>query len=85
MNTVVVYDRDGWRRTAVLDGIMKPAVKRPVVVKAIQMNKKFRVFTLEGVMEGAKGDYLIKGVDDELYPCKASIFEKTYDIIEEED
>lgn len=39
--------------------------------------------TLEGDMHASVGDYIIKGVDGELYPCKSSIFEKTYEIIEE--
>lgn len=50
-------------------------------------NKKDVVFegdyliikTLEGDMKANKGDYIIKGVSGELYPCKPDIFEKTYD------
>jgi hypothetical protein len=34
--------------------------------------------TLEGVMRGNGGDYIIKGVNGEVYPCKPDIFEKTY-------
>jgi hypothetical protein len=40
--------------------------------------------TLEGVMRGEAGDYIIKGIAGEIYPCKADIFEKTYEKIEEE-
>lgn len=35
--------------------------------------------TLEGVMVGNKGDYIIKGVKGEIYPCKPDIFEATYE------
>lgn len=35
--------------------------------------------TLEGVMEAHKGDWIIKGVKDEFYPCKPDIFEATYE------
>ena len=35
--------------------------------------------TLEGVMKASEGDYIIKGVDGELYPCKPDIFIKTYE------
>lgn len=35
--------------------------------------------TLEGEMRGEYGDWIIKGVNGELYPCKADIFEKSYD------
>lgn len=40
--------------------------------------------TLEGVMTANYGkDYIVKGVDGELYPCKKDIFEKTYEAVEE--
>lgn len=35
--------------------------------------------TLEGEMTASRGDYIIKGVKGELYPCKPDIFEMTYD------
>ena len=37
------------------------------------------VRTLEGDMHAKVGDYIIKGVNGELYPCKPDIFEKTYE------
>ena len=38
--------------------------------------------TLEGIMVARAGDYIIKGVKGEIYPCKADIFEQTYDVAE---
>jgi hypothetical protein len=35
--------------------------------------------TLEGVMEAKPGDWIIRGVKGELYPCKPDIFEATYE------
>lgn len=35
--------------------------------------------TLEGEMEARAGDWIIKGVNGEFYPCKPGIFEKTYE------
>jgi len=49
------------------------------IVKAIQMNEDFQVNTLEGTMKGKKGDYLLKGIYGELYPCKKDIFLDSYD------
>ena len=46
-------------------------------------NKNY-VGTLEGEMEASKGDYIIKGVNGEFYPCKPDIFEKTYELVEGE-
>lgn len=37
------------------------------------------ISTLEGVMVGQIGDWIIRGVQGELYPCKPDIFEATYD------
>lgn len=36
------------------------------------------IITLEGVMKASIGDYIIKGVNGEFYPCKPDIFNKTY-------
>ena len=41
------------------------------------------VNTLEGVIYATYGDYIIKGVDGEFYPCKPSVFEKTYELVED--
>lgn len=38
--------------------------------------------TLEGTMTASPGDFIIKGVNGEFYPCKSDIFEKTYEIVE---
>ena len=38
--------------------------------------------TLEGDMKASPGDWIIKGVNGEYYPCKPDIFEKTYDVVE---
>ena len=40
--------------------------------------------TLEGAMKAVKGDFIIKGIQGEFYPCKPDIFEATYEKIEEE-
>jgi hypothetical protein len=37
------------------------------------------ISTLEGDMKAMPGDYIIKGVHGEFYPCKPDIFEKTYE------
>lgn len=35
--------------------------------------------TLEGTMRAARGDWIIKGVQGEFYPCKPDIFDATYE------
>lgn len=59
---------------------MKECRKKPVVIQAKQMKEPFRVDTLEGnYKQGKAGDYLMCGVESELYICDKCIFEKTYD------
>lgn len=40
-----------------------------------------KIHTLEGDMEVNKGDFIIKGVNGEFYPCKPDIFKKTYEAV----
>jgi hypothetical protein len=41
--------------------------------------EEMSITTLEGEMVASVGDYIIKGVAGELYPCKPDIFKATYD------
>ena len=43
-------------------------------------NRTVAIKTLEGVMTANAGDFIIKGVKGELYPCKPDIFGATYDV-----
>lgn len=42
-------------------------------------NGELYISTLEGPHHASVGDYIIKGVNGEHYPCKPDIFEKTYE------
>ena len=59
----------------------KKAVKKPIAIKCIQIDEPFTVETMEGTMQGKKGDWFMVGVHGEMYPIDNSIFEKTYDLI----
>jgi hypothetical protein len=41
----------------------------------------WNIKTLEGSLSAEKGDYIIKGVKGEFYPCKPDIFRMTYEIV----
>lgn len=43
----------------------------------------FCIETLEGNMKAKIGDYIIKGINGEFYPCKSDIFDKTYEEVTE--
>ncbi len=62
---------------------MGGCMKKPIVVHAKQIGEEFRVNTLEGnYKQGKPGDYLMQGIDGELYICDEEIFEKTYNWVE---
>lgn len=54
-----------------------PEVDRSFVHNPIK--KVFEIDTLEGKMLANVGDWIIRGVKGELYPCKPDIFEATYE------
>lgn len=61
------------------DGIeWQHCINIPVTRKYFKMEKPFKVKTMEGITEGKAGDYLMRGVDGEMYPCDNDIFHKTY-------
>ncbi len=58
-------------------------IKKRIFVKAMKINEPFRVNSMEGdYKQGKAGDYLMVGVEGELYICDKSIFEKSYDFQE---
>lgn len=57
-------------------------MKIPVEIEAYQTDEEVYIETLEGVMKADKGDWIIKGVKGELYPCKSDVFEMTYEKVE---
>lgn len=48
----------------------------------LQVGNKIVIYTLEGNHDANIGDFIIKGVKGEFYPCKPDIFEMTYEPIE---
>jgi len=54
-----------------------------VSVDIIEGQTVISIETLEGIMKCNKNDYIIQGVDGELYPCRRDIFLKTYEKFEE--
>jgi len=51
----------------------------------IQNEKEIVIRTLEGNMIANIGDYIIRGIKGEFYPCKPDIFEASYEKVEEND
>ena len=71
----VQWTRENWTEMRGFMGIFPFAVgEQPCII----------IRTLEGDMMASPGDYIIKGVNGEFYPCKPDIFEKTYERVEED-
>lgn len=64
------------------EAIKNKCIEVETVIGFISSTSIFRIKTLEGIMTARYGDYIIQGVQGELYPCKAEIFEKTHELAE---
>ncbi|MDP2687115.1 MAG: PGDYG domain-containing protein [Aequorivita sp.] len=60
----------------------KNAIKKPIPIKCAQIDEPFEVESMEGLVKGKAGDWLMIGVNGEKYVCDAAIFQKSYDLVE---
>ncbi len=65
-----------WVRDAFVDDQLWPNLKD---------GKSLVVKTLEGEHIASPGDWIIRGVEGELYPCKPNIFAQIYEAVDEQD
>jgi hypothetical protein len=72
----IVIEAEQWFPGKYIEGVERRALMGSA-------GKDMIIKTLEGDMMVSEGDYIIRGIEGELYPCKASIFEKTYDLVEQ--
>lgn len=78
---------DAWRndRESMEDGPVPGWLSRAMTEGSVWFsggtNPYFTIKTLEGEMRADDGDWIIKGVKGELYPCKPDIFEMTYEAV----
>lgn len=73
----VKFDRDKWETDIAQ---FKQSQEFPMVLLGLERGFMRPVIeTLEGEMMVSDGDYIIKGVKGEYYPCKPDIFEATYE------
>lgn len=54
------------------------------VVKRCKHRDFLEIPTLEGHMIANQGDYIIKGIQGEFYPCKPDIFKESYELVVKE-
>lgn len=70
-DTMEVAEVAGW--------MASKGVKYAFVTVPGQEYPNLSIRTLEGTMQASPGDWIIRGVQGEFYPCKPDIFEATYD------
>ena len=56
-------------------------IGRNICVKDVQKEKGLIIHNLEGDKKESFGDYIIKGVNGEFYPCKQDVKKKTYELV----
>lgn len=72
---------EAWQWDGVATSDQRPAWLRGVRVD--HNEQTMAINTLEGTMIATVGDWIIKGVKGEIYPCKPDIFAATYEAVEE--
>jgi len=66
-----------------IKGIVEHFRKKPVVILAVEITEeRIKIKTREGILFGYRGDFLIEGIEGEIYPCGREIFFKTYEKVE---
>lgn len=78
----VLVDALEWKgnnREAVLDFVGRDNLKMSFFPKG---RLDIRIVTLEGILKVRHGDWIIKGIKGEFYPCKPDIFAETYEPVE---
>lgn len=62
-----------------------PSISEPIGNIAVSGTAICFIKTLEGTMMASEGDWIIRGVNGEFYPCKPDIFEMTYEVCNDKD
>lgn len=70
---------DGWNWAECYQFMSDEVLFFPQV---LEEREYIKIETLEGTMTASRGDWIIKGVNGEFYPCKPDIFAKTYELVE---
>lgn len=78
-----VTDDDGMTTKAYPTWLMPAVISGDIVLINPEDTTTFKVKSKEGWVKGKLGDYIMKGVEGELYICDEQIFNKTYDVVGE--
>lgn len=76
-------DLPDWFMDHVSDGRVTMFMEKAAAPNGRPFEGHCMIRTLEGVMRANAGDWVIKGVSREIYPCKPEIFAATYEPVSE--
>lgn len=77
-----------YRKKFVIEAVQFKCGNFSVIEEFVGGDAEFRngeliVATLEGPLKASNGDFIIKGIQGEFYPCKPDIFAATYEAVED--
>lgn len=77
----IVIDAIQWNGANILDiqMFMHPTAEPVYMNGFANRDEIIGIHTLEGLMTASRGDWIIRGVKGEFYPCKPDIFDATYE------
>ena len=78
------------KKPVVIEAVQYTKHNKDKLIEFLGLSKEYNldvliIKTLEGDMKASYGDYIIKGVKGEFYPCKPDIFKETYEEVKEEE
>lgn len=76
--TIEAIQWDGTNKDEIIDFCPEACFFHNIKISKNQFKEALLIGTLEGIMQTSIGDYIIKGIKGEFYPCKEDIFELTY-------
>ena len=89
--TIEAIQWDGTKESAshILDWMFSWAIDRGASANYMDSQRTggeplIAIETLEGTMLASSGDWIIRGVQGEFYPCRDDIFRQTYEAVEDE-
>lgn len=82
VEAVCLVDDAHWQEIGAWCGSHRDFTRSPHAVG--DTKDQLPIETLEGTMWASVGDYIIRGIKGEFYPCKPDIFEATYEPVEED-
>lgn len=63
----------------IVEALKKDGGEGSARIRVFESDIYMEIHTLEGVHKAQRGDWIIRGIKGEIYPCKPDIFNKTYE------